>query len=165
MATIHITEHELHVRLSAVDKLLALRMEVKVPLAHVTGVRARPSEAVFDVSIHERSDGRGLLIPGRVALGTILLDDGLSFFEVRDPSRAIAIDLDASQEFRHLIIELDSEDPVTMETWIAKVLAKYRAHGSWRDVETPLIDDLSVDTGATAVTEGVRAAARDEPRA
>ncbi len=111
MVSIEIADHELIIHNLGWDKILAFRGEVRVPLAHVADVRARPAEAYFDEVIIDPSiQGIGVYRPGKAAIGTVALRDGRSFYNVRDPRRAIAIDL-IGERLRHLVVEVEGEAP------------------------------------------------------
>jgi hypothetical protein len=110
MASVEITPHDLIVRVHGVDRILALRSSVRVPLAHVAGVRANAAEARFDDAVKDSGRGIGTFVRGRVAAGTLRLADGRSFYDVRDPRKAIVVDL-RSEPFEHLVVQLDEESP------------------------------------------------------
>lgn len=115
MATIDLDQSTLTVRLHGWDPLYALRRSVRVPLTHIVQARARPREANFDALVRDPSAGTGLLVPGRLAIGSLLLEDGMSFFDVHDPlrpERVLALDLDLDHEaYKHIIVDLDDEPP------------------------------------------------------
>src|SRR5580704_2423076 len=93
MVSIELTPHSLCVHVLGWDKLRAMRSSVTVPLGHITGVRVRPAEADFDHAIFESWRGVGTYVPGKLAAGSMMLRDGRSFYDVRDPKWTIAIDL------------------------------------------------------------------------
>lgn len=110
MASVEITPRELVVRVHGVDRILAMRNSVTVPLAHVAGVRAHAAEARFDDAVRDSGRGIGTFVRGRIAAGTLRLADGRSFYDVRDPRKAIVVDL-RSEPFEHLIVQIDEESP------------------------------------------------------
>lgn len=113
MATIDIGRDVLTVTLHGWDPVYALRRSVRVPLTHIVQSRARPPEADFDAVVRDASLGVGMLVPGHVAIGTLVLADGLSFYDVHDPrrpERVLAIDLD-HDHFRHIVVDVDDETP------------------------------------------------------
>ena len=126
MASIEITPHELVVRLHGLDRLLAARGHLTVPLAHVIGVRARGREAHFDEVIVETSRGVGTYLRGRVAAGSMMLADGRSFFDVHDPEKAVVIDLE-SEPYRHIAVQVDDEPPESAAFRIEHELDRRRA--------------------------------------
>lgn len=110
MASIEITPHDLVVRVHGVDRVLALRSSVSVPLAHVAGVREHAAEANFDDAVRDSGRGIGTFVRGRVAAGSLRLPDGRAFYDVHDPRRAIVVDL-RSEPFEHLVVQVDGESP------------------------------------------------------
>lgn len=113
MATIELDSENVTVRLHGWNPLLALRKTVTVPLRHVRGARARPKETDFESWLVDGEPGTGLLFRGELAVGSIELTDGRSFFDVHDPSRperVVAIDL-VDGEFVHVVVDLDDETP------------------------------------------------------
>ena len=54
--------------------------------------------------------GVGTYVPHKVAAGLVYLKDGASFYDVRNPALAIAVDVDR-ENVRHLVIEIDDETP------------------------------------------------------
>jgi hypothetical protein len=110
MASIEVTRNELIVRMHGWDKVWAMRSSVRIPLARVRGVRAKPAEAHFDDVIVESTRGIGTYMPHRIAAGLVHLPDGPAFYAVHNPTRAIAIDLEADA-MRLVVIEVDDERP------------------------------------------------------
>jgi hypothetical protein len=110
MATIEITPQDLVVRIHGIDRVLALRSSVSVPLAHVAGVREHAAEANFDDAVRDSGRGVGTFVRSRVAAGSLRLPDGRSFYDVRDPRKAIVVDL-RSEAFEHLVVQIDGESP------------------------------------------------------
>jgi hypothetical protein len=140
MASIDISDDHLNVKMRAFDVMLALHPGVSVPLDHIRGVRVRPPEANYDYSVKDRSAGNGLFLAGKMAIGSVVLEDGLSFFDVRDPTRTISIDLDDSQLYRHIVIELDDEQPESACARVQSIVSTYREHGTWKDKDAPSTD-------------------------
>jgi hypothetical protein len=126
MASIEITAHDLTVRVHGMDRVLALRSRVSVPLAHVAGVREHAEEANFDDAVRDSARGIGTFVRGRVAAGTLRLRSGRSFYDVHDPSKAIVIDL-RSEPFEHLVVQVDDESTETAVRRIRYALANRRA--------------------------------------
>ena len=105
MARITLSAGVLTVAMRGIDKVLALRGDVSVQVAHIRGVEVRPEEA--------RRIWHGLRvgtnIPGVVTAGTFFTGDGKVFFDVHDPERTIAIDL-ADESYKRLIVQVDDDD-------------------------------------------------------
>jgi hypothetical protein len=118
MAHITIDDGVLTVTMRGIDKILALRGHVSVPVTHIRGVEVRPEEA--------RQVWHGLKfgtnIPGVITAGTFITRDGRLFFDMRNPERTIAIDLE-SETYRRLVVEVDDDDtPEAMAEHIRAVL-------------------------------------------
>lgn len=113
MATIELGPSTLTVKLHGWDPFYALRRSVQVPLTHIVRARARPPETDFDAAVRDPSIGTGRYVPKQLAVGTVELADGLSFFDVHDPARperVLAIDL-AHEPFKHIVVDLEDETP------------------------------------------------------
>jgi hypothetical protein len=108
MVNIEITHDSLRVHLHGWDKLYALRGSLSVPLSHVAGARANPPEARFDEVIVDPSRGMGTYRPGTMAVGTVMLLDGRSFFDVHASKNVVAIDL-RGDRLQHIVVEIDGE--------------------------------------------------------
>jgi len=121
MASIQVTSREVVVRLRGWDRVLAMRGTLRFPRSHVLGVRAHPEEARFDEAIVDSWRGRGTYVHAKVAAGIVHLADGPSFYSVRRPERAIALDLDG-EAMRHLVVEVDGETPESAAGRIASAL-------------------------------------------
>jgi hypothetical protein len=110
LATLEFRHHNLIVRMHGWDILLAMRSRLTVPIGHVLGARAHPAEAKFDDAITDSGSGVGTYIYRRVAAGTVQVEDGRAFYDVHDPSKAIAIELER-EPIRRIVVELDDERP------------------------------------------------------
>jgi hypothetical protein len=130
MASIELTPRELIVHVHGVDRVLAMRSSVSVPLLHVDGVREHAAEADFDDAVRESSRGIGTFVRGRVAAGTLRLPDGRAFYDVHDPKKAIVVDL-RSEHFEHLVVEIDDEPPEAAARRIREAIARRDA---WSEV-------------------------------
>lgn len=102
-------------------KLWALRSRLEIPLAHVRGVRADPEIA--------RGLWRGLKlagsdIPGLFAAGTFYRHGNLVFYDVRDPTHAIVVELD-DETYDRLVVEV--RDPAAAVATITAAVR--RGHG------------------------------------
>ena len=111
MATIEIKDKALIVTVEGLDKIMALRSSITVPLAHITGVTARPdiSQVMY---MPVGSQFRGVRNPGSVIAGTLVMADGSGyvFCDVHDETKALAIELQ-HDEFKRLIIEVSGHTP------------------------------------------------------
>ncbi len=109
MVTIELTNTDLIVHVRRQPRSPALASTLKVELCHVSGARSHPQEAYFDGSIVD-AQGVARYVPGEFVVGTVRLDDGQSFLDVRDPRRAIAIDL-VDEPLQHIVVEVGDETP------------------------------------------------------
>ena len=99
-------------------KLWALRSRLEIPLAHVRSVRADP-EAARGLWHGLRLAGSD--IPGLFAAGTFYRHGGLVFYDVRDPSHAVVVELD-DEAHQRLIIEV--RDPAAVVSALEAVLPR-----------------------------------------
>jgi hypothetical protein len=109
MVTIELTGSDLIVHVRRPSSTRALGSTLRVGLSHVSGARSHPQEAFFDDAIAD-AHGVARYVPGEFVMGTVQLDDGQSFLDVRDPRRAIAIDL-VDEPLRHIVVEVGDETP------------------------------------------------------
>ena len=110
MARVSINSDELVVEVEGVDKILAFKSRIAIPLRHVRGATADPG-------IAREPKGRrspGTHLPRVVVAGTFHQDGDRIFWDVRDPSKAIVIEL-ADERFRRLVIEVDSPGATVSE--------------------------------------------------
>lgn len=135
MATIELEGPDLVVRLHGIDRLYAWRSVVRVPLMHVTDVKALPPGADFD---HVVGGGEPTVTYsfGRLIVGSIDTPDGRTFFDVRDPARAVAIDLEG-EEHMHLVVEVAGETPQRAAERIRDARSSYAAANRTLDGESP----------------------------
>jgi len=119
MAQIVVSDGALTVSMHGIDKILALRGHLSVRLEHVRGVEVRPEEA--------RQIWHGLKfgtnLPGVVTAGTFFTGEGKLFYDLHDPERTIAIDLEG-EDYRRLIVQVDDgETPEAVAQRIRAALA------------------------------------------
>jgi hypothetical protein len=110
MVSIEIEQGELIVRMHGWSKVLAMRGVLRIPLARVRAVRARPKEAYFDNVIIDGWRGVGTYVPRKVAAGMLFTKDGPTFFDVRDPEQTIALDIEGGR-MRRVVVQLNRETP------------------------------------------------------
>jgi len=111
MARILIEDGQLVVRLTGLEPLLALRRTIRVPLAHVAAVMARPPEAAVPPARQGYTYRRGTSLPGLGSAGAFLRPgEGWSFFLVFDPARTIAVDL-VDEPYARLVVQVGDEPP------------------------------------------------------
>jgi len=105
MAQIEVTPDQVIIRLEGSDKLMALKSELAVPLAHISG--AEPAEAEAREWWHGIRLG-AVHVPGVISVGTFHHHGQRLFWDVHDPERAIAI---AVQDDRYSRIVVEVDDP------------------------------------------------------
>jgi len=104
MAIVTLTGQTMNVDIEGFDKLWSLKSGLQIPLQHVRGATADPGIA----SERRGWRGPGTYVPGVITAGTFHQDGDLVFWDVRDPTKAIVIELD-DERYRRLVIEV--EDP------------------------------------------------------
>ena len=113
MVSIELSGENLIVRILGWHKLLAMRSSLAIPLRHIDSVRAHPSEGHEGDVIRNPWSGVGTYMRGKMAVGTVDLEDGRAFFDVTNPSdlsRAIALDL-VHEPLKHVVVDLSGETP------------------------------------------------------
>jgi hypothetical protein len=118
MAEVELAEETLIVHVEGMDRLLALRSRLEVPLSHVEGAEADPEEA------RRRWHGimeRGIWVPGPITAGTYYREGELVFWDVHDPEKTVVIRL-RDERYARLVVEV--EDP---EATVARVNEAARA--------------------------------------
>jgi hypothetical protein len=104
MAEVTISGEYLRVEIQGLDKVLALKSTIEVPLSHVHGADVAPSEA---------KGFHGLRLPGTYLPGVVtagsFYDGEWLFFDVHDPDRAVKIDLD-HEHYAALIVQVADPD-------------------------------------------------------
>jgi hypothetical protein len=164
MASIELTPHDLIVRVHGVDRVLAMRSSVSVPLSHVEGVREHAAEADFDDAVRDSGRGVGTFVRGRLAAGTLRLPNGRAFYDVHDPKKAIVVDL-RSETFDHLVVEIDDEPPEIAARRIRDAIARQVAWSEvlaaapqLREIAIPIFeeaDETPAWKSALAITTGI----------
>jgi len=105
MATVTIDGGQVTIRMSRLDRILALKGELTISLEHVIGVTLRPKEARswfhgFKI---------GTSIPGVLTAGTFYTDDGKVFYDMHNPEQTIAIEL-RGESFKRVIVQVDDPE-------------------------------------------------------
>lgn len=117
MANIEIAPQVLIVHITGADRLWALKSHLEIPLEHVVSASQETEEA------HAWLKGivhRGIThVPGVLSAGTFHHQDNRVFWDVHDPSKAIAITL-KDDRYSRLVIEV--EDPTATLAAIAKAI-------------------------------------------
>lgn len=124
MTEIEITEDSLIVHVKGVDRFLALKSQLEVPLSHVIGAEIDPgTEHDFNSwTLGLKAPGTGL--PGIIRAGTWYTNTGKVFWDVHDPYSAITIRL-ADETYNRLVIQV--ADPATTIATIEDAIRNYHA--------------------------------------
>ncbi|MGW0996398.1 hypothetical protein [Streptomyces sp. NPDC002520] len=101
MAHISIDDGNLIVEIEGLDKLWALKSRLTIPLAHVRGATADPGIVKEPKGL--RSPGTH--VPGVVTAGTFHVDGERVFWDLRDPAKAVVIQL-ADERYARLVIQV-----------------------------------------------------------
>lgn len=122
MAKIRVEEGNLIVEMESVgEKLMALRSEVKVPVAHVAGVRANPPE-LLDETFIARVFGASL---SETHIGYFWKKgDGMVFIDIdhlHGKNKIIVIDL-RDERLKHLYLEPSDESAPEAEARLKTAL-------------------------------------------
>ena len=107
MATIELTENTLIVRVEGVDKFLAFKSQLEVPLSHVVGAEVDPLVVQEWGNLWKGVRIPGAHVPGLLAAGNFYQHGERVFWDVHDPQKAVTIRL-ADEQYARLVIEVDN---------------------------------------------------------
>jgi hypothetical protein len=110
MVDVEIEAGVMHLRVHGFDRVLSLRSELSIPMAHVLGAeRAGPD-------VHAVSHGirAGTNVPGVITAGTFWQDGSKAFWDVHDPEHAIEILLE-HDAFERLVVQPEDADAVIVQ--------------------------------------------------
>ena len=113
MARVTVREGKLRVKITGIDRVLALRLEVEVPLAHVRGATIDPQLGHKHPWLGVGS-APGTPYPGVRALRGMLQQADWVFWDVHDADQAIVIEL-ADEHYARLVVEVDDPQAVVAE--------------------------------------------------
>lgn len=102
MALIRIDGDDLVVVIEGLDKLWAFKGSLTIPLANVRGATADPGIATGPKGIK----APGSHVPGVITAGTFHQDGEKVFWDVKDPSKAVVVEL-AGEEYARLVLQVD----------------------------------------------------------
>ena len=117
MARIEVTDGRLTIHMEGIDRLLALKSSITVPMSHVLRVHRDTAEAG---QIFHGLRMPGTSIPGVVTAGSYLRQGEWSFWDVHDPGKAIIIEL-RDEHYSKVVVGVD--DPSAAAETIANALA------------------------------------------
>jgi hypothetical protein len=106
MADIEIAGNTLIVHVRGADRFLALRSQLEVPLEHVASVEVNPQEAH---GIWHGLRMGGTNVPRVITAGNFVQHGEWAFWDVHDPSKAIAIQLH-DEGYARLVIGVDDPE-------------------------------------------------------
>ncbi|MGW4063208.1 hypothetical protein ACWEGE_33325 [Amycolatopsis sp. NPDC004747] len=115
MAVVRIDGEELVVVLEGLDKLWAFKSSLTIPLANVRGATADPGIAADPKGIR----APGAHVPGVITAGTFHQDGEKIFWDVRDPAKAVVIEL-ADERYTRVVVQV--EDPRATVALVEKAL-------------------------------------------
>ncbi|MFE9611907.1 hypothetical protein [Streptomyces sp. NPDC006012] len=102
MALIRILGDDLVVVMEGLDKLWAFKGRLTIPLANVRGATADPGITTALKGIR----APGSHVPGVITAGTFHQDGDKVFWDVRDPSKAVVVEL-ADEKYARLVLQVD----------------------------------------------------------
>ncbi len=102
MARVTVTDDTLTVEVKGLDKLWAFKSRLEIPLANVRGATRDPG------IVHEPKGIRapGTHIPGVIVAGTYHRGGERVFWDVKNPDKAVVIEL-AGERYARLVVEVD----------------------------------------------------------
>ncbi|MEU1511661.1 hypothetical protein ABZ490_05805 [Streptomyces sp. NPDC005811] len=117
MALIRIDGDDLVVVIEDLDRLWSFKGGLTVPLAHVRGATADPGITADPKGIR----APGSHVPGVITAGTFHQDGEKVFWDVRDASKAVVVEL-ADETYARLVLQVD--DPRATVTLVENALAR-----------------------------------------
>src|SRR5438270_13949229 len=117
MAQVRIDKEALIVEIEGLDKLWALKSRLEIPLVNVRGATNDPGMMKEPKGIR----APGTHVPGVITAGTFHIDGERIFWDVRDATKAVVIELD-DQRYSRLVIQVD--DPRATVALIDHALAR-----------------------------------------
>ncbi|MFD8093385.1 hypothetical protein [Streptomyces malaysiensis] len=119
MALIRIDGDDLVVVIEGLDKLWSFKGSLTIPLANVRGATADPGIAAEPKGIR----APGSRVPGVITAGTFHQDGEKVFWDVRDPSKAVVVEL-ADERYARLVLQVD--DPRATVALVENALSEAR---------------------------------------
>ncbi|MFI1409010.1 hypothetical protein ACH4Y0_03590 [Streptomyces sp. NPDC020707] len=116
MTLIRIEGDDLVVVIEGFDKLWSFKGSLTIPLANVRGATADPGIAADPKGIR----APGSHVPGVITAGTFHQDGEKVFWNVRDPSKAVVVEL-ADERYARLVLQVD--DPRAAVALVENALA------------------------------------------
>ena len=101
---INIENGNLVFELTGVDRILALKGRLEVPLKHVKSVSTERADWNYFNTIRVG----GTRLPGVVADGRFLGKNGLLFYEMHDPEKCITVELEG-ERYKKVVFEVEDK--------------------------------------------------------
>ena len=102
MALIRIDGDDLVVVIEGLDKLWSFKSSLTIPLDNVRGETADPGIATEPKGVR----APGAHVPGVITAGTFHQDGETVFWDVKDPSKAVVVEL-ADEKYTRLVLQVD----------------------------------------------------------
>jgi hypothetical protein len=116
----------LHVEVLGLHKLWALKSRLRIPLRRVRSVRYDPGAAS---GWWRGWRLPGTHVPGLITAGSYYQDGRWTFWDVRDPSRTVVVELDRTGgRYDRLVVEV--EQPVATASRLDAALRELHARGA-----------------------------------
>ena len=110
MARVTIEGGDLVVRMEGWDRVLALKSEMRVPLAHVRAVQARPADAAERLGRLFVGFKAGTSLPGVIRAGSFYVPgEGLIFLDIHDAENTIGLDLE-HERYKRAVVQVDDPE-------------------------------------------------------
>jgi hypothetical protein len=106
MATIDVADESLTVHVTGLDRVLAFKSTITVPLTHVSDI-SRDVEAAGKLFHGLRLPGTS--IPGVITAGSFLRSGEWTFWDVHDPDKAVLLHLN-HEHFSQVVVGVDDPD-------------------------------------------------------
>jgi hypothetical protein len=108
MTTIDLTNGRISIEMEGADKLWSLRSRLLIPTDHV--LEAQRAEADARRWLHGLRLG-GTHLPGVISAGTFRSHGKWTFWDVRDPEKAIALEL-RDERYDRLVVDVEDPDEI-----------------------------------------------------
>ena len=111
MIKLEIIDNVLHLSVEGMDKILALKSKLSVPLEHITAIRI--DEEIVKNKFHGFKMP-GTTIPGIITAGSFYQDGKHIFWDIHHPKQAVIISLD-HEHYDQLVIEVENPESFVQE--------------------------------------------------
>lgn len=118
MATIEVSADKLTVHVTGIDRVLAFKSAISVPLTHVVHITQDTAEAG---KVFHGLRVPGTSIPGVITAGSFLNHGEWTFWDVHDPNKAVILRLD-HEHFSRVVVGVD--DPAATVELVRSALAR-----------------------------------------